>query len=465
MSAPVRVELRLSTLAGLDDSGWAAAATAAAKRLVDSLALPVEPSVTLERPMASRGDGAPSYSLEIGGTSARLAWNASALAATVAPPDPELRLHYDLARNAELFVTEAVAEEVRTRWATHAPEQAAVHLSPPDVVRLLRGCVHMGRRVERVLEGDPGSDERDPLWWRLLEGALDSSPSLRFVVPSQIATLVNAHADLMVGELLADHVYEQTGVILPTAEVGVGDGAGDGWSIEVCDISIPIPAAGSVDTSIEQLPIVLRPWLHAFVTRETTRYRLGEAADELPHLVNAVRARFGDAFITRSLRALVEEGVTVNDFRSVLGGLAEIRDETTADEETRIVLHAPAGTPPPALVLRDGRLDPEDAADCVRRWERRAVTLGNWNAGTLHTRLLAAPLEASFRTAPMVPGSAEHQAFLGRVVSANEPLLTNVDVRRRVFEAIAVELPHVSVLCYQELLPETNIIPVGSVGG
>ena len=59
----------------------------------------------------------------------------------------------------------------------------------------------------------------------------------------------------------------------------------------------------------------------------------------------------------------------------------------------------------------------------------------------------------------MRPGSEEHYAFLELVQSGTEPILTNVDIRRRIGEAIALELPQVAVLCYQELLPETTVGP------
>ncbi|HUF31209.1 MAG TPA: hypothetical protein VMM77_11215, partial [Gemmatimonadaceae bacterium] len=422
MSAPARVELRLTTVAGLDDPEWAAAARSAAQRVVDALSLPVEPSVSLQPPAAPDSEGAPPYALGIGNRPARLGWGSPAGAAGIAAAELAPRLAYDLARNAELFVTDAVAEGVRARWRARAPEHAAVQLPDPDLARLLEGCVRAGRRVDHVLEADPGSDARDPLWWRLLEGALDTSPSLRLVVPARTA-IWGPHGDAgdTLGDTLSDYVYEQTGVVLPPPDVRLDDDVEDAWIIEVCDLSMRIPAPVGTDAFVEQGIAVLQPWLHAFVTRETTLYRLNGAAEELPHLVQAVRARFGDAFITRSLRALVDEGVTVNDLRTILCGLVEIREPTSADEATCIVFHAPAGTPPPSLVLRDGLLDPEDAADCVRRWARRAVTQRRWNAGTLSIRLLTPNLESVFRTGTMLPGSADHYAFLELVRSANEP--------------------------------------------
>ena len=450
MSVTPAIPVRLSGVAHLDDDKWAAAAQYDARRLADALGLPAMPVVALDPLLAPADTEGPPYSLRIGDRQARLAWVSPTRGKESTLDDLVLRLSHDLARNAELFVTAEVADAVRAMWREHAPRHAAVELPESDLVPLLAGCVRAGRRVDADLLMETAPDARDPLWWGLLEEALDADPSLRITMPFP--------ADAT-GDSLMDHVYERTGVILPQVDLRVGDESSPNWIVELGDIVLRVPAPDPLGEFLDQATTVLRPWLPAFVTLQTTRLRLESAAAELPRLVSAVRARFSDVYITRSLRALVEERIAVNDLRSVLGGLLEIREATSADEENRIVFHSPAGTPPPQLALRDGRLDPEDAADCVRRWTRRAVTLSHWDAGTLRTRLITPSLEATFRAGAMVPGSNDHRDFLTLARASTEPILTNLDIRRRVFEAIALELPHISVLCYQELLPETNVIP------
>ena len=301
-------------MSGVNELEWADGALAAAQVLADVLALPAEPFVTLRDAATQRREGAPPYALDIADRPARLAWDFSASVGATAT-ELATRLGHDLTRNAALLVTPEVVEASRASWRERAPDHPAVGLSSADLTRLMEECVRACRRVDRVLDADVDSDERDPLWWRLLEGALDAAPpSLEFVISAGPADRIFLGGAIQTfDETFSDHVYAETGVILPPAKVQLDDGPGATWNVKVCDLDIRVPAPKSGKDLIEQALATLRPWLHVYVTRETTLYRLNAAGEELPQLVRAVRARFTDAFITRSLRALVGEGVTVND--------------------------------------------------------------------------------------------------------------------------------------------------------
>lgn len=464
MTEAIRIELTLTpaVAANADGLGLAASARAIVLRLAETLALPIDPVVALGE--ATEVHGGPPYSLDIAQQPARLAWSFP-----VAPGDdaPALRLERDLARNAELLVTDAVASAVRSDWTSRDLRPAAAALPPPELTRLMRECVRAGRSVSRLVNAEAGSDERDPLRWRLLESALENAPSLGVLMPRELA---GDEAPETLAESLRDVIYELTGVLLPPVNLrfmlnlpSQRQRTNLDIRLEICDLSLMVPSGDATEPILSRLTAVLQPWLPAFVTRQTVIARTKAASPALPQLVSSVSARFGEAFIARTLRALVAEGVPIGDTRAVLSGLQEIREATTADEENCIVFHAPAGTPPPELALSDGRLDPEDAADCVRRWSRRRITTSHWQAGALRTRLLGLSLESRMREGPLLAGSASHRQFLEQLEGSSDPILTNVDIRRRVADTIALERPDVAVLCYQELLPESSITSTGRI--
>ena len=466
MSELIPIELKLTPAASSADTASALLESllGAAQRVVKDLGLVVDPRVVLDDPVDS--NQLTPYTLEIGGEPARL------MVTSMHANDHDslaLCVKHDVARNAALFVTDAVVASLRSEWMSTVPRPAVCDLDDIELKQLLRECVSLGRNVQRVSEDttvraaeENGEHEgSDPRWWAHLERALEAAPTLGVTMPSTLAT---GELPAIVSEAVRDRVYETTGVLLPWINLRFEDTpemstAGERFSLglDICELSTRV-ALGDVRMPLaDMIASVVRPWLAAFVTHETVDGRMKAASVALPQLVRSVTARFGMTFITRTLRVLVAEGVAIADTRVMLGGLQEIRGATNADEESRIVFHAPAGTPPPSLALKDGRLDPEDAADCVRRWARRQITTSKWQAGFLTTRLLAPSLESRLREGPLSPGSAEHRHLLEQLSGSSYPIVTNVDVRRRAFDAIAFERPDVAVLCYQELLPETNI--------
>ena len=462
MSGAVRLDVTLGGR-GIDLGSLRESTEAAVTRLVASLGLPVEPMVSTEAAEHVSAAAAPPYSLTIGGGPARLNWSHS----WQRPGDLPRRLEYDVVRNAALFITADVVEAVRARWADEGRASSLVALPPAELVDLLRQCVRLGRNVDRLFHGDPGSDERDPLTWRFLEAALDDEPSLSLVLPLWASESGPANA---IAEALCDHVRTETGVLLPTPRVSGLDRAGDDDVVmTVCDVTsrttLRRSHAGrhSLDEIAGVLAQALSEWLPAFVSRDVVAARVDNVASLLPRLVAGIRRRFAPAFLARAIRTLAAEGMAIGDLRVILSGLLEIRDATTADESHSIVFHAPAGIPTSQLAMSDGRLDPEDAADCVRRWARRTLTTQHWQAGTLKSQLLDPALESEFRSRGVRIASEVHRRFLEKLVGDTTPILTNTDVRRRVFDAIAFERPDVAVLGYQELLPETNVVPTRRV--
>lgn len=465
MSELVPIELKLTTSVSATEAAPALAKSleAAARDVAKDLGVNVDPKVVLNDSVESE-ESTP-YAFEIAGEPARLirTWPESNDTASLA-----LRLWHDVARNAALFVTDAVVAGMRSEWMSRAPHPAACDLGDSELKQLLRECVSLGRSVQRVSEDTAGAAEdgvergqSDPRWWTHLERALEAAPSIGVTIPSNLA---GEELTTVVAEGVRDRIYETSGVLLPWIDLRFAKAtkattATDKFTaaLEICDLSTRVPLGDVNGSLVDVISAMMRPWLAAFVTRETVDGRMQAASVSLPQLVASVTARFGVTFITRTLRVLVAEGVAIADTRVMLGGLQEIRGATLADEESKIVFHAPAGTPPPALALKDGRLDPEDAADCVRRWARRQITTSQWQSGFLRTRLLSPSLESRLREGPLSAGSTEHRDFLRQLSGSSDPIVTNVDVRRRAFDAIAFERPDVAVLCYQELLPETNI--------
>lgn len=433
------------------DVSWQEAAAAATGRLAAvarALRLPVDLEVQAIVDPAPVDDGAPAFEMRIGGADARLRRGV---------PRPEHldalveMLARDLVANRALLVVPEVARRLRRSAEAGSPPA----MSEEHWLLLLRECAALCTPVDHV-RLEAGASVTPAGWWPHLEDAVAFQPSLGITVPSGYFGGASAADFADASNRLGDLVYDTTGVILPpVAFREAGDAGPEQLEIQVRTVPVPVSPGGG--DAIGRLAGALRPWLHCFVTEPTIAVRVGGVRERFPRLVDGVRLRYGLPFITRVCRTLVRDGLSVRDMRTVLEGLLDIREPGTADEVARIVFHAPTGTPRTVTTPADADDDARGAVDCVRRWCRRMVSVTHWQAGSLQMRLLTTEVEQSVRDGAFTPGSAPQRALLRQMSAASDPILTTVDVRRRLADAIALERPDVAVLCYQELLPEANI--------
>jgi hypothetical protein len=205
----------------------------------------------------------------------------------------------------------------------------------------------------------------------------------------------------------------------------------------------------------------------AVVTRELDRL-----ATRFPVLVRLARGRLGDAQLTHVLRALVSEGLSARDLQSLLMTVVDF-DTIVTDPSAYIVVddrlpvrERPTIPPPVPLLVA-----------AIRRAHRRNITHlytgGSWSLTVL---LLDPALEREVRDRD------EHGVLLGdaswcdRVLDAIADLapawgedvrppclLTTVETRDALRRLVSLEAPHVPVLCYEDLAPDSKISVLGRV--
>ena len=235
--------------------------------------------------------------------------------------------------------------------------------------------------------------------------------------------------------------------------------AATGWRICIFDVPVAssVPgapfAAGAV---VKCLDDVLAQHAERFVGVQEVSDLLDNAAEQYPALVKEVLRQISAQKVAEVLRLLLRENIPLRNLRDVLEALAEWgsreRDAAGLAEFVRIGLkrymtsrYTDANRRLAALVL--------DAS--VEDTVRRALT--ETPAGIL---LMLPPQ----RVAELRNGLRRELARLGTSIDPTRwTLVTNVDVRRHVRQALEAICPDLTVLSYQELAAEVEIRPLGTV--
>lgn len=235
--------------------------------------------------------------------------------------------------------------------------------------------------------------------------------------------------------------------------------AAPGWRIFIFDVPVAGSAPGSPFTAnvvLKALESVLAHQAERFVGVQEVSDLLDHAAEQYPALVKEVLRQISAQKVAEVLRLLLRESIPLRNLRDVLEALAEWgsreRDAAGLAEFVRIGLkrymtsrHADAHRRLTALVL-DANVE-----DTVRR------SLTETPAGIL---LMLPPQ----RVTELRDGLRRELAKLEDSIDANRPVLvTNVDVRRHVRQALEATCPQLTVLSYQELASDVEIRPLGTV--
>lgn len=184
---------------------------------------------------------------------------------------------------------------------------------------------------------------------------------------------------------------------------------------------------------------------------DAVRSLLDRLHDAAPTLVEAVERRFDPPVLTWILRGLLDDQVSVRDLHTVLESLMSVEGSRSS-----------------ALALGD-RITSRDVtvwSDWIRADLRRQITYRHAGAGgALTVDLLAPELEARFAAVDVERLRDEERDALLQPVYARQretsppTILTSSEVRPILQQLIALELPDVAVLAYQELDPSLNITP------
>jgi type III secretion protein V len=227
------------------------------------------------------------------------------------------------------------------------------------------------------------------------------------------------------------------------------------WRISIFDAPVA-SGAGAFDVTLLQreLDAVLTRHAERFVGVQEVSNLLDGAAEQYPALVKEVLRQIPAQKVAEVIRNLLSEGIPVRNLRDILEALAEWssreKDSGSLTEFVRIHLKryltnrfATGGRRVEALVL-DGA-----AEELIRR------SLSETPLGVMSML----PPE---RLAELRGSLRQELARLG-ADAARAPLITTVDVRRHVRRMFERSHPALAVVSYQELLPDVEVQPLGTV--
>lgn len=221
--------------------------------------------------------------------------------------------------------------------------------------------------------------------------------------------------------------------------------------------------------------------LAAELTRNLGSLICGEVFDFLgsqlekmsPSLIGEALRRVDRVTLLRVVRLLLDEQVSIRDFRGILGAILSVEGTTAVDHSRFIVFHAGQSLLLPSPIARTpADLPPEQLAEavrtCMKLWLSHKYTRGQ---STLNVYILDPKIELVLSAPGPIARSDErritenvHRA-IGEHMPGTTPfaLLTSIDCRRRLRSLLELALPTIPVLSYSELSPDLNISALGRV--
>lgn len=231
---------------------------------------------------------------------------------------------------------------------------------------------------------------------------------------------------------------------------------------------LTLPRFGlNLDQVVSGLQDDLRRHSAQLFDRASVRSILERLEPRCPALVEAVRRRVSDEQLTRTLRLLLAEHISIRNTRAILEAILDF-DYIVTDAAKYIVFddRLPSVVEPDQDWLEDAT----NLAAFVRMALKRQIS-HHYTRGrsTLTVYLVDPSIEREVTAGPLSP--AREQEVLDAVreevgIAPTEgAILTTIDVRSALRRLIASEYPQLPVLAYQELSPDLNIQPISRIGG
>jgi hypothetical protein len=204
-----------------------------------------------------------------------------------------------------------------------------------------------------------------------------------------------------------------------------------------------------------------------FVNVRTVERDLKELGYAFPDLVACAKEKLSLEQITRVLRNLASEEVSIGNLRAILENVLEF-DYVRCDSAQLIILddRMPTNRNPEVSWLQN----PNTLAQFVRTRMKRYITHKQTRGvATLRVYVLDPEIEELLRTyqaqraeLPEVERDRVLAAIAKEVsnlpLSApSPPILTTIDLRSLIHEVIQTRFPGLPVLCYQELSPDSKV--------
>jgi flagellar biosynthesis component FlhA len=213
----------------------------------------------------------------------------------------------------------------------------------------------------------------------------------------------------------------------------------------------------------------------AFLNIDLVSHYLNSARRNHPVLVDAVLDRYDPALLTQVLGHLLDEQVSIRDLRRILECLVTINGRVNVDalRDRFFVPDTAVFVPIQGDLSTDSR-SAADIASIVRmNLQRQLVYKYSNGIGRLPVLLLDGSIEDKLRRADENHLTVqEHERIIRAIQESmidyflyppSQVILTTTSARRRLRQIIDKEFPHVAVLSYEEIPPDTVVEPVGRI--
>ena len=449
--------------------------------VVADLGIPADIALTVTSAAAIASTGGPPYAITINSRPARIPLVQRDDAASSAEILSR-RIGDAVRQRRQMLLSAAICEHIRRKWAL---ESGVTPDSLPGGVvgQWLSDLVARGSRIDRVMPTSAlqGAAAGGLVAMRQLEEVIASWPTMATIRVQMGAGLYGGvrqsgpaasavDGDEIDAHLrgLSEELFAELGLIVdPPVVIRDHDLADRQFRLQLNDLrwapydapmhdSLPSDSATvlAIVGAARTLVGMHAPYL---MTRGTVCDLLNLLHEREPALVDAVLRRFDPTVITWILRHLLEDFVSVRDFRNILEALASVE-----------------GLKSSAVAMGDSvtTADIEYWSTWIRSELTRQITHPLMVGSSLVVHLVAPGLEARVVASDVNPLSdAERQELVQLVLTARQGqasgpmiILTTLDVKRRLRRLIADELPDVRVIAYQEVDPAANIAPRARIG-
>jgi len=200
------------------------------------------------------------------------------------------------------------------------------------------------------------------------------------------------------------------------------------------------------------LSAAIRKNASSFLTKETVKYNTNTLQTPFPELIKTVLARFDIIDLTRILRDLLDEEISIRNLRAILEALLEINTPTDPNQNDYTL-----SIPETASLLR---------ISLKRYITNKYVISGN----TLVVYLIDHQIETRINSDDELSEEERDQLIraiydqAGSFVEGKDPIiLTTIETRKKLKKLTEKEFPRLIVLCYEELATDLNINPIGRI--
>jgi type III secretion protein V len=294
--------------------------------------------------------------------------------------------------------------------------------------------------------------------------ATGTSGSSALAQPLAIEVAASAIAKIDMDELqdaLTQRAVERAtalGIRLPEPALTVAkESISSAWQISIFDVPVATGATLDIAGIVQELDSVLNKHAERFIGVQEVTNLLDAAAEQYPALVREVLRQVPAQRIAEVLRNLLRENIPVRNLRDVLEALAEWsgreRDTGNLTEFVRIHLKR-------YITSRFANQQHQLYALVVDGSAEDAVRSALTETAVGVTAVLPPQKISALRNSLRAELARLEIANDG---SGNAVLVVSVDVRRHLRQILEPVRPMLPVISYQELLPDVEIHPVGTV--